>query len=548
MDILKISVFTSIIGIISILFVYLYLYILYRERFIGVWLLTYLLLLSRYAIFDSGFFNWKQSLFGMSIYQGMLLFSILLFIWAIHLFIRKPIAKKWFYITLFFLLIVVLSNMFFSALAYTFIFSIFYGSCICFWAGVLFIKQLRGIGGILAGYSYIIWGILNLTMPFTINTWFAPWGYSLGGFLRLIIAIATLMIYFEKTRTDLTNKEAQYRLLAENAVDIIYYFTFIPKLTLKYINPAVYSITGYPPSNFYNKPRQLLRIFHPEDRKALRIFIRSPFTVTEPLTLRLIRSNGEIVWLEQKCIPLYDEHNNLLGFEGIVRDITDRKNFELMAATLDRVTVTGNMAATVAHEIRNPMTIVSGYLQLLQSRQEYCKERTTFLLMIDELNRADAIIQEYLSLSRQKAVVLEQCSLSNIIEAMFPLLEANAKAVNIILSLELSKIPLLLLDKNDIRQLLLNLVRNAIEAMPNGGRLTIKTYCQDNHVVLVVADEGSGIPQNILDRLGNPFVTSKQNGTGLGIPICYQIIRRHNADVKIDTNSFGTKFYIYFNK
>lgn len=550
MDIITISVFASLIGTISILLVYLYLYFLYREKYIGIWLLSYLLLLSRYAFFDSGLLEWKESALGMTVYQSTTLISSVFFVHATYLFAGRNLKRCWFYISIITIFFISILNVVFNHFFYSLIICIFLGSSVCFWIGMLFIKylDLKGLGRIITGYTYIIWGIHNLSMPFMINiSWFVPLAYSLGGILRLVIAIATLMVYFEKTRTDLAAKEKQYRLLAEKAVDIIYYFEFFPKKKLNYLSPAVLSITGYEAIEYYKNPSLFLRIVHPADRKIVCRFFRLKLNIEEPISLRLVNKNKNIVWIEQKCFPFFDDEGNMLAWEGIIRDITVRKNMEEMASILDKMTMVGNMAAAVAHEIRNPMTIVKGYLQLMQRKNLYHDDKDRLLLMIEEIDRADSIIQEYLSLSRQKVLELELLSLNLVIRAIYPLIEASASEAKISLLLELNEIPNILLDKNDIRQLLLNLVRNGIEAMPNGGILTIKTSYEEGQAVLAIIDQGMGIPENILQKLGNPFVTSKATGTGLGIPICYQIARRQNARIRIATSGKGTTFFVYFN-
>jgi two-component system sporulation sensor kinase C len=355
-------------------------------------------------------------------------------------------------------------------------------------------------------------------------------------------------VYFETTRTDLITKETQYRLLAENAIDVIYSYQLLPEKNFNYISPSVLSVTGYSSNEYYTNNHLFSNSIYPEDNSILNEFINNlPYSIELPLTLRLIRKDKTILWIEQKCVPIYDKDGRLSALQGIIRDITLRKKLEQMSSLFDRMNMVGSMAATVAHEIRNPMTTVRGYLQVMGRKHEYQKDKEKFKLMIEEIDRANAIIREYLSLSREKLVILKQCSLNTIIEALFPLIQADATASKVSVNLDLTSVPELLLDENELRQLLLNLVRNSIEAMPQGGNLNICTLLEDDKVVLSVSDQGSGIPPHILNNLGTPFITTKDTGTGLGIPICYQIAHRHNATIKIDTSNKGTTFSVYFN-
>jgi len=419
------------------------------------------------------------------------------------------------------------------------------------WIGFTFIRhiKLQGIGRLITGYAYILWSLLNFVTPFVMDdgSWFLPLGYSIGGILRLVIAIGTLMVYFEKTRTDLISKETQYRLLAENAIDVIYSYQLLPERKIEYISPSVLTVTGYTPEECYANNQLILNLIHLDDQSSFNNFITNlPYSIELPLTLRLIRKDKTVLWIEQKCVPIYDEKGRLSALQGIIRDISLRKRLEQMSSLFDRMNMVGSMAATVAHEIRNPMTTVRGYLQLMGRKHEYQNDKEKFKLMIEEIDRANAIIREYLSLSREKLVILKQCSLNSIIEALFPLIEADATSSKVSVTLAITPIPELQLDENEIRQLLLNLIRNSIEAMPAGGDLNIRTVLEDNKVVLSVTDQGSGIPSHVLNKLGTPFVTTKDTGTGLGLPICYQIAHRHNATIKIDTSNKGTTFSVYF--
>jgi two-component system sporulation sensor kinase C len=547
MDYVHLSIISSTIGTISIVLIYIYLYVLYRQRYMGIWALGWLILLSRYMVFDLGLLPWKHSALGMTIYQMLIIISVLLVVWATHSFINKPLNKWWLYGTVIISIISTAVNFLCSSLVYKLLLPIYFGCFVCIWIGVTFIRhsQLQGIGNLITGYSYILWSLLNLAAPIILSgSWFLPWAHAIGGVLRLFIAIGTLMVYFENTRIDL---EAQYRLLAENAADIIYSYQILPKAKIKYISPSVLILTGYSPEEYYADNHLVFDLIHPDDHCLLKGFIHNfPRSIKSPLTLRLVQKDKATLWIEQKCVPIYDKNGDLTVLQGIIRDITTRKNLEKMTSMLDRMNMVGSMAATVAHEIRNPMTTVRGYLQVMGGREKYQTDKESFKLMIEEIDRANSIIREYLSLSREKLANLEKRSLNTIIEALFPLIQADANSSKVYVSLDLTAIPELLLDENEIRQLLLNLVRNSIEAMPEGGNLAIHTFQENGNAVLSINDQGSGIPSHILDNLGTPFITTKDTGTGLGLPICYQIVHRHNANIKINTSHEGTTFFVMF--
>ncbi|WP_345788099.1 ATP-binding protein [Desulfotomaculum copahuensis] len=215
-------------------------------------------------------------------------------------------------------------------------------------------------------------------------------------------------------------------------------------------------------------------------------------------------------------------------------------------ARLDRLNLVGEMAAALGHEVRNPITTVRGFLQLLEDKKELSSFREYFDLMIDELDRASAIITEFLSLAKNKTIELKEENLNHILTAMLPLLQSDSAKMDKSVHLELSDIPALLLDEKEIRQVILNLVRNGLEAMPPGGRLTIKTYREDTEAVLAVQDQGNGLPPGVLERIGTPFFTTKENGTGMGLAVCYSIAARHKAKIDIETGPAGTTFLVKF--
>ncbi|MBP2636956.1 MAG: sasA 14 [Firmicutes bacterium] len=545
------SVIGSLIGTIAIVLISLYLYVLYRKRYMGIWAIGWLILVIRHAIMDTGYLPWKQSFLGLTFYLLLTFIYVLLIVWSTYSFINKPLNKFWLYGAAGSFVISTALNLLPLPLTYKLLLPI-YVCCIAgIWIGLTFLRnqELPIFSRLITGYAYLLISLINFSAPFIIpGSWVLPWGYALGGILRLTVAIGTLMLYFEKTRNALSAKELQYRHLAENAIDVIYYYRLLPPATLEYVSPSALAVTGYTPTEYYANNRLIFTIIHPEDKTLLGDFIANlPHTLSTPLTLRLLCKDKNTLWVEHKCLPIYDKTGHLIAVEGIIRDVSQRKKLEQMASTFDRMNMVGSMAATVAHEIRNPMTTVRGYLQFLERKEKYQTEKENFRLMIEEIDRANTIIREYLALSREKFVSLEPCSLNHIIETLFPLIQADATSSKVSASLTLENIPDLPLDKNEIRQLLLNLVRNGIEAMPTGGKLTIRTFLDENKAVLSVSDQGSGIPPDMLEQLGTPFFTTKENGTGLGLPICYQIAHRHNASIKIDTSVQGTTFFVYFN-
>jgi PAS domain S-box-containing protein len=229
----------------------------------------------------------------------------------------------------------------------------------------------------------------------------------------------------------------------------------------------------------------------------------------------------------------------------VMQDITEQKDLQNELIRLDRLNLVGGMAASIGHEIRNPMTAVRGFLQMFQDK--YSEDREFLDLMIEELDRANSIITEFISLAKNKIVELTPQSLNSIMKNILPILRANAAIQDKCIKLEMEHLPDILLDEKEIRQLVLNLINNALESMPaGGGIIKVSTFMEENQVVLSIQDQGLGIQADILDKLGTPFFSTKEQGTGLGLAVCYGIAERHNARIDIETSKRGTTFYVRF--
>lgn len=253
------------------------------------------------------------------------------------------------------------------------------------------------------------------------------------------------------------------------------------------------------------------------------------------------------IWLAT-AIRFYNaENNEVLGALGVYGDITERESLRGELEKLDRLNLVGEMAASVAHEIRNPMTTVRGYLQFMSKKSG---EKDRYDILISELDRANSIIEDFLSLARSRTVAKELCNLNEIIASLQPLLYADSVKDGILVELELEAgLPNLLLHKKAIKQLVLNLYRNAAEAMGTtaAGRIAIRTTYINECICLETRDNGCGIPPDRIKKVLEPFYTTKGNGTGLGLAVCLSIAGQHNADLTIDsTVGVGTAIRVTF--
>ncbi|MDQ1146101.1 nitrogen-specific signal transduction histidine kinase/GAF domain-containing protein [Bacillus sp. SORGH_AS 510] len=234
------------------------------------------------------------------------------------------------------------------------------------------------------------------------------------------------------------------------------------------------------------------------------------------------------------------------GICSLIKDITEKKKYEKELKRLSGLDLIAQMAAGISHEIRNPMTTVRGFLQILEREDEFGRYQNYLHIMIDELDRANNIISEFLSMSNTRSSDLQKLNLNSIISDMTPLIHVDAFNQNKYIEIETNDLPEIMLNRDETRQLIINLYRNGLEAMSEGKILKIKTYMEDGYVVLAVQDQGQGIKPDVFEKLGTPFFTTKDKGTGLGLGVCYAIAARHQAKIDIQTGPDGTTFFIRY--
>jgi PAS domain S-box-containing protein len=310
------------------------------------------------------------------------------------------------------------------------------------------------------------------------------------------------------------------------------------------MNDAWIKTTGYEPHEVIGHTAQEMNIWTiMEERDQMLDYIQKTGGVHDYEAKYRMKS-GEIRYFLVSAEII--DMNNRTHILCVHKDITEHKQMEVEMTRLDRLNLVGEMAASIGHEIRNPMTTVRGYLQLLRENKYYHQEIEFFDLMIEELDRANSIITEFLSLAKNKMVELKLTSLNIIISKLLPLVQAKAMSRDQHIYVELGDLPDILLDNKEIRQLILNLVNNGMDSISSAGGVTIRTFVENGKVVLAIQDQGHGIDRELLNKLGTPFFTTKEQGTGLGLAICYRIATRHKAQIDIETSSTGTTFFIRF--
>lgn len=263
----------------------------------------------------------------------------------------------------------------------------------------------------------------------------------------------------------------------------------------------------------------------------------------------VVELDGSERLVSVECAPLRDSKGTVTGAVALVRDISAQRLMETKVTRAEQLNIVGELSAGIAHEIRNPLTSIRGFIQLLKNRFSATASEQDYLdIMLGELDRANEIIKKFLLLAKPQHPKLQLQDLNFLLEDLLKLVEGEAliAEVNLIRRFN-SDLPLMVVETETIKQVFLNLIQNAIQAMPSGGTLTVVTdYLPgENTNVIQIIDTGVGIPEHHQAQLGSPFFTTRTDGTGLGLMVSYKIIEHHNGKIEVDSKeNLGTTFTI----
>lgn len=287
--------------------------------------------------------------------------------------------------------------------------------------------------------------------------------------------------------------------------------------------------------------RSILDFLHPDYhqtaiKRARNIFNGKNMGFNE---YKLIGLDGTVIEAEMKGVSTL--FNDEPAHYIYIRDLTERKKTQKLLLQSEKLSIAGQLAAGIAHEVRNPLTAIKGFLQLLES--ELIEKKSYLDIIQSEIERIELILTELLSLAKSKELNIETVDIRDLLRDIKTLFDTQAVISNIEIDICFeSQEPLLIqCDKNQLKQVFINFLKNALEAMKYGGRITIETKRHGfDKLKIFVKDTGTGIPPHILKRIGEPFFTTKENGTGLGVMFSKQIVENHHGSCHIWSDQHGT--------
>lgn len=260
----------------------------------------------------------------------------------------------------------------------------------------------------------------------------------------------------------------------------------------------------------------------------------------------LYNREGDIFTALISYVPLLDQHREEMGWMVVLSDITEQIKVQEYMHQSEKLSLVGQLAAGAAHEIRNPLTVIYGFMQLLMqafSRED--RDKYHLPLILQEIERVNKIVTELLLLSKPSSPNYREVLLDDLLASILPLMKGEASLHNIEIIEAYDPTIVLHADVEQMKQVLLNLMKNSLEAMPHGGILTIHSDQDEERVYICVEDTGEGIPCEYVTRIFDPFFSLKEEGTGLGLPISMRMVKNHGGTLTIDSKpGIGTKITI----
>jgi two-component system NtrC family sensor kinase len=350
-----------------------------------------------------------------------------------------------------------------------------------------------------------------------------------------------------RLRALLARTEARYRALLEHTRDAVF-LVDAGSLTILEANPAAMRLSGYSPRELARSP--LARVLDPPAGQSapLAALLRDGRPAFEA---QLRTRDGRAIPVAVELNEIAHDHPDCLLL--IARDLSERQRQVAQVAQTEKLAGMGRLAASIAHEINNPLQAIHTSLHLLLTRSLAEEKRERYLRMAhEEVDRLIALVQRMLEFYRPTRDGMRPTALHAILESVLGMAAEQLQHAGIIVERNwAARLPWVLGNGSHLKQVFLSLILNAIEAMPGGGRLLIRTHVEAGYfgpmadaVVIEIADTGPGIPDDEVQAIFEPFYTTKNKGAGLGLAISHSIVERHGGVLSVSSDASGTTFRV----
>jgi two-component system sensor histidine kinase HydH len=250
------------------------------------------------------------------------------------------------------------------------------------------------------------------------------------------------------------------------------------------------------------------------------------------------READAMVSLALSATPIKGGEGGCAGAVIVLRDLSEIKLLQEKVKRSEKLAAIGELAASVAHEIRNPLSSIRGFAQFLRhSLKDKPQEKEYAETMVTEVDRINRVVTDLLTFARPMTVEISPTDIPELIEHSVRLVEADAMSRDVNIQMNISDLSKLPLDANQITQALLNLLLNALQALPPKSNIEIgaELDASDSRLHLWVKDDGPGIPKNLIEKIFDPFYTTREKGTGLGLAIVHKIVENHNGEIRVNS-------------
>ena len=330
----------------------------------------------------------------------------------------------------------------------------------------------------------------------------------------------------------LAESQQQYKSLFEYSPDIVYMLDLSGTVTN--LNSQYDVITGFKREEIIGK--NIKNVLPKKYERYLPKFISTVVEEIKPVLyeINIPHANGNRIILQCTSLPIII-NGKIAGIIGYGSDVTKLRETEERLRRTEKLSIVGELSASVAHEIRNPLTSLKGFVQLLQ--MEDGKHEYYYQIMLDELNRINHIVGELLLLAKPQILKYTKADLQKILKDVISLLSTEASLYNVQIDSSFPENEIVIeCEPNQLKQLFINLIKNSIEASPNGGSVSIDLeQSEENKVVITINDTGCGISKERLEKIGEPFYSSKEKGTGLGLTVSFKIVQSHQGTIHFDS-------------